>query len=384
MERKPLFRNSLFAFRGYNVTNLGSTPELLEHALYGETVREYLEHASVVCEEMVQRPIDLVKRVRERRETDLASYDEAIAMIMAVEMAHLALLERHFGFPLTNASLVCGFSLGELSAVVACGLFELDDVMRIPLAVASDCVKLAEGVTLGVLFSRGQRLSFDKAYRLCLEINAEGRGVVGISCHVAPNSFLLVGQGDTLDRFEARMHEMSEDRLHLRRNDYQWPPLHTPIMWQKHIPNRSSQMMLTLPGGLQKPNPPILSLATGHVSYTDTNAREILARWVDHPQRLWYAIDYTLSAGVETIVHVGPQPNIIPGTFQRLAANVEAQTRGRVGMRALSTIIRRPWLQSLLPKRANLLRAPIVRHVFLEDWLLDQNGPSAKSPPEVK
>ena len=376
MEGKAVFRNSLFAFRGYNVTNLGRTPELLEHPLYGATVQAYLERASSVCAEVAQRPVDLVKRVRERRETDLSSYDEAIAMIMAVEIAHLKLLEQHFGFQLTDAALACGFSLGELSAVVACGMFELDDVMRIPLAVSKDCVQLAHGVTLAVLFSRGQRLSFEKAFRLTLEINAEGRGVMGISCHVAPNSFLLVGQGDTLDRFEARMAEMSDERLHLRRNDFQWPPLHTPIMWQRHIPNRSSQMMITLPGGLRRPDPPILSLATGRVSYSETNAREILARWVDHPQRLWYAIDHTLSAGIETIVHVGPQPNIIPGTFQRLAANVEAQTRGRVGMRALSTIIRRPWLQTLLPKRANLLRAPIVRHVLLEDWLLEQQIPA--------
>ena len=108
------------------------------------------------------------------------------------------------------------------------------------------------------------------------------------------------------------------------------------------------------------------------MSYSDTNSRELLARWVDHPQRLWYAIDHILSAGIETIVHVGPQPNIIPATFQRLAVDVEAQTRGRIDMRALSTIIRRPWLQSLLPKRTNLLRAPMIQHVMLEDWLLEQ------------
>jgi [acyl-carrier-protein] S-malonyltransferase len=38
-----------FAFRGYNITNLGRTPELLAHPAYGSTVRRYLRRGSVVC-----------------------------------------------------------------------------------------------------------------------------------------------------------------------------------------------------------------------------------------------------------------------------------------------------------------------------------------------
>ena len=32
-----------FAFRGYNTTNLGRTPELLGHPTYGRTMRRYLQ-----------------------------------------------------------------------------------------------------------------------------------------------------------------------------------------------------------------------------------------------------------------------------------------------------------------------------------------------------
>ena len=116
----------------------------------------------------------------------------------------------------------------------------------------------------------------------------------------------------------------------------------------------------------------MLSLVTGDLSYNETNARELLGRWIDHRQKLWDAIDKTLSMGIETVIHVGPRPNIIPATLNRLALDVEAQTEGSIRMRAMSGIIRRPWLQSLLPKRASLLRAPLVRQVVLEDWLLQQ------------
>ena len=51
-----------------------------------------------------------------------------------------------------------GFSLGELAAVVASGLFEMEHALRLPLVVAPDAVALTADVTLGVLFSRGPLL----------------------------------------------------------------------------------------------------------------------------------------------------------------------------------------------------------------------------------
>jgi [acyl-carrier-protein] S-malonyltransferase len=88
----------------------------------------------------------------------------------------------------------------------------------------------------------------------------------------------------------------------------------------------------------------------------------------------------TLAADVKTVIHVGPQPNVIPATFTRLAENVRQQTEGRTlgsyGKRAMSGIARHPWLASVLPARAALLRAPFVEQITLEDWLL-ANAPAS-------
>src|SRR5262245_28606865 len=84
-----LIGSSGFAFRGYDQTNLGKTPELLAHLIYGPTVERHLRAASAVSSDALGRPVDLVARVRERRETTLAEYDEAIALIVGVEMAQL-------------------------------------------------------------------------------------------------------------------------------------------------------------------------------------------------------------------------------------------------------------------------------------------------------
>lgn len=365
--------NSVLAFRGYNVTNLGRTPELLEHPCYGPVVQGYLDEASEICSEFTDRSIDLTDRVRRREETDLFSYGQAISLIVAVEQAQLKLLEQFHGVDYRRARVSMGFSLGEISALVAGDVFTMREALKVPLAMSEDCAALAHDVTMGVVFSRGDSIPTDRIQEVCLRINSEGRGVIGVSAYLAPNSVLVLGTQDTVARLKQHLSEVLDERIYLRENEYRWPPLHTPIVWQRNIPNRSAVMLHTLAGGFQPPRPPILSLVTGKVSYDAVNSRELIGRWIDHSQRLWDAVYELLQMGVELIVHVGPDPNIIPATFDRLASNVEAQTRGSRRMRALSVVIRRPWLQSLLPKRAALLRAPLVRQLRLEDWLLSQD-----------
>jgi [acyl-carrier-protein] S-malonyltransferase len=365
---------TVFAFRGYNVTNLGRSTELLAHPAYGPTVERWLREATEICASEVRRPIDLVARVRRGEETTLASYDEAIAVIVAMSLAQLELAEQFHGIKYKSARMAFGFSLGEITAVIASGVFQMKDGLRLPLTMAADCVALADGVTLGVLFSRGPLLDFEKVSRLCLEINAEGNGVIGVSAHLAPNTVLLIGQGATIDRFTARMHEVFPDRVYLRKNTERWPPVHTPIVWERAIPNRVARLLHTLPGGMTKPTPPVFSLVTGKVNYNDINARDILTRWLDHPQKLWDAVYETLACGAEIVVHVGPAPNVVPATFKRLHDNVEGQLAGNsfnsLTLRAVSTMVRRPWLQAILPSRSALLRATMIEHVILEDWLL--------------
>jgi [acyl-carrier-protein] S-malonyltransferase len=186
----------------------------------------------------------------------------------------------------------------------------------------------------------------------------------------------LLGQNGTIDRFSKQMHDVFPARVYLRKNSDKWPPVHTPLVWEKNIPNRVGVMANTMPGGFTRPMPPVFSLVTGKTSYNDYNAREILVKWVDHPQRLWDAVYETLSTGIESVIHVGPDPNLIPATFNRLRDNVQAQLTGsslnKLGLRAMARAARRPWLTTLLPSRTALLRAPAVRHIILEDWLLEQ------------
>jgi [acyl-carrier-protein] S-malonyltransferase len=215
-----------------------------------------------------------------------------------------------------------------------------------------------------------------KVDHLCLELNAEGQGVIGVSSYLAPNSLLLIGQGTTLDRFLRRIPEQFPQRLYLRKNEHKWPPMHTPIVWQRSIRDRAAMLMHTVRLKHAAPIPPVFSMVTANISYDELNTRKILTDWVDHPQHLWDAVYETLVLNIPTVVHVGAEPNLIPATFKRLSENVQEQTAantwGGRGLRFVSQAARRPWLAKLLPRQSALFRAPFVRQIILEDWLLAQ------------
>lgn len=376
---KDRLTTSAFAFRGYNVTNHGRSLELLNHPVFGPTVERHLRDAGQVASDSTHEHIDLIATVRNQGESNLETFAADISTIVAMELAQLEILREFFGIDWLKGKLAFGYSLGEVAALIGSGVYEMRHIVPAPVAMARECAELGADVTMGVVFSRGPELDVDAVRRLCLEINAEGDGVIAISSYLSPNTVLVLGQGSTVERFQRRMHELMPKQVHLRKNSHRWPPLHTPILWEKRLVNRAAYDMHTMPGGFIKPPIPIVSLVTGKVSYNDYNSREILNRWIDHPQRLWDAVCETLSSGVETVVHVGPEPNLILATFKRLSDNVEVQLKGRslnsFGLRAMSRVARRPWLTKMLSSRAALLRAPFIEHIVLEDWLLEQPIP---------
>jgi [acyl-carrier-protein] S-malonyltransferase len=361
------------AFRGYNITNLGRTGELLAVPEYAPIFREELARYSEICGDTVRRPVNLIALVQRQEEPGLDRYAEAISLIVAVEAAQLRILRDVHGIDYSKAKLSFGYSLGELMAVCSAGGFKAEELIRVPLAMAEDCADLARDAEMGVLFSRGETIAEADVKGLCLEVTAEGRGTIGVSAVLSPNSYLLIGQGYSVDRFKERMADVLPGS-HLRINDHRWPPMHTPIVRQRRVPDRAGVLMEMLTPGTFPLKPPVVSLVTGKRSYEAHTAREVLRQWVDHPQRLWDAVCETFASGAKAVLHIGPDPNLMPATFERLAENVKHQLNGksfdRYRVKAMSGMAQRPWLAALLPARAALLRAPSVEQIILEDWLL--------------
>lgn len=366
---------SAFAFRGYNVTNLGKTPELLAHPVYGPVFESHLKRASEIYTTATFKRVDLVKRVRLKEETSLENYGEALCLIGGASLAQLECLRQFHDVRFDQAKLAIGYSLGEIVALTAADVYSLDALLIPILKFSDDCVELAKSTKMGIVFSRGPILDAQAIERLCVLVTSRGQGTIAISTYLAPNTVLVLGQGQSLDMLKAALKDQFGREVNLRENPNRWPPIHTPIVKQRQITDRASVMIESIVGGMQAPSIPIESCVTGEASYSDFNSREILCDWIHRPQRLWSVLERVLHADVETLIHVGPEPNLIPSTIGRIAANVEEQmkksTLNKIGMQAVTTITRaRPWLAQYIHKQACLLRAPLIRNIVLEDWLL--------------
>lgn len=367
---------SAFTFRGYNITNIGRSAELLEHPLYGADVEKALKEGTIVGNDLLPgQTIDLLERVKSKKETlDLSTYAEDIVLIVVMSLVQLDLLKKYFDISFTSAKIAFGYSLGEPTALTATGVYTMDAVLRPLLEMAADSVELSHNVTMGVLFSRGPELDLNEVHKMCIEIGIEGQGIISPSTYLSPNSLLLLGQNETLNRFKALMKERMPEKVYLRANPHRWAPLHTPIVMQRNIPDRSAAIIQKATGGLIKPCVPLICCTTGEKSFGETNSRDLMHKWTYMPQKLWDMVFQTLASGVETIVHVGPDPNLIPATFKRISDNVAAQTAERtwsaMGLRAMRPLFKRPWLTRLMSQSTALLRAPFVEHIILEDWLL--------------
>ena len=207
-----------FAFRGYNITNLGRSNELLSHKSYGSVVKRHLNRASQICSDVLHKKVDLVHRVRENRETDLNSYADALALIVATELAQLEILEKFFGVRYCDSKLAFGYSLGEITALCAAGVFDVEQALKIPLSLTNDCIEMANDTSMGILISRGEPLNIHKVNKICLSINSQGKGLIGISSFLSPNSILLLAEKDTIDRFKSIAKNELSKNVHLKKN----------------------------------------------------------------------------------------------------------------------------------------------------------------------
>ena len=363
--------STALAFRGYDVTNLGRSRELLDHPRYGGVVGEVLAEASAITSEAIRERTDLAAYIHAGAPTRLEDFPRDVATIVAMELAQLRLLEQFFEVPVRSARLSFGYSIGELAAMVLGGSFRLDELLPVPLALAADCASLAADTKMGILFTRSPVLPEADVIRLCEVVSGEGQGLVAPSAFLSPNTVLLLGQGRTIDRVEALMKDYLPAKVMLRRNPNHWPPLHTPLVRCRNIPNRTAMALYAIAGPRPLPRPPVLSCATGKFCDDALTCRETLVQWTERPQRLWDAIDATLTSGVGTVIHVGPAPNLVPATFARLSNNVNKHLGNRYLRGIVSSMQRHSWIASLLPHRAALLRAPFLEHIILEDWLLD-------------
>ena len=89
----------------------------------------------------------------------LDTFVHDIGTIVGMELAQIRLLEEFFDVPVPQARLSFGHSIGELSALVVGGMYTMEQLLPIPLALATDCAELTANTTMGILSIQGGPLA---------------------------------------------------------------------------------------------------------------------------------------------------------------------------------------------------------------------------------
>ena len=232
------------------------------------------------------RRIDLAAYIRASEDRALATFPHDIATIVAMETGPARAPGRVSSTSRCGrCRLSFGYSIGELSALIFGGVFSLEQLLPDPARLRRDCAELAgRHDPRRPVHARGSSCPMEDVERLCLAISGEGKGLIGPSAYLSPNTALLLGQGDTLDRLERADPPTScPTKTMLRRNPNRWPPLALAARLAAAHPEPDRRRALSDRGGPTKPEPTVLSCVTGAASYDEScNTRELLDP-VDRP-----------------------------------------------------------------------------------------------------
>ncbi len=177
-----------------------------------------------------------------------------------------------------------GYSLGELTALVATGVYSFEAAIAPILRLADEAASLANDVTLGILFSRGPALGYDKIEQLCLQITNEGNGTIAVSTILSPDTCLLMGQGKTLDRFQERMVGVLPEKSRLRKNRHRGRRFTLPSSGKRTFSDRAAVLMEKVPGGFQRARSAHPVVRHRRDRLQRLQQPRDAHRWVDQPQ----------------------------------------------------------------------------------------------------
>ena len=116
--------------------------------------------------------------------------------------------------------------------------------------------------------------------------------------------------------------------VHLRKNNGLWPPLHTPILRDPLHPESCGIALRTMGAWHAIAQPAGAFAGDGQDELQRLQQPRDARALARSSSKLWDAIYEMPSVGVETLVHVGPEPNFCPRHLQRLSDNVTAQFSG--------------------------------------------------------
>ncbi|KRB39891.1 MAG: ACP S-malonyltransferase [Pseudomonadota bacterium] len=252
--------------------------------------------------------------MREGPEDQLTLTENAQPALMAVSLAVTRTLEKEFGVGIERAAFVAGHSLGEYSALAACGAISLADTARL-LKLRGQAMQRAVPVGAGAMAS----LIGPKTDVALAEAAAEAGSAVGV-CVVANDNnngnVVISGDKAAVDLAIEKAKELGARAIPLNVS----APFHCPLMQ----PAADEMAQALSSASILAPRAPLVANVTARPTLDPEEIRRLLVEQVTGRVRWRESMIWLAGEGGVTRFAEAGAGKVLSGMAKRIAPDTEA------------------------------------------------------------
>ncbi|NMC33294.1 MAG: ACP S-malonyltransferase [Veillonellaceae bacterium] len=287
-----------FLFPGQGSQSVGMGKDLADHFPVARAVFEEADQAL---------GFSISKLCFDGPEEELRKTFNTQPAILTVSVAALRVIQ--------EAGLVCditaGHSLGEYSALVAAGVLEFADAVRLVNKrgqFMQEAVPLGEGAMAAVL-----GMDREKVVEICAEVEKEAGAVQAVNFN-CPGQIVIAGKTAAVEKAAAALKAAGAKRAIML-------PVSAPFHSTLLQPAAEKLAVELDKVAFHEPKLPVVANVTGKISSTSREIKQLLVTQAANPV-LWEDCVATIAAsGVASSVEIGPG-KVLTGFTKKIAPNI--------------------------------------------------------------
>lgn len=222
----------------------------------------------------------------ENDDINITEYTQVALLVTSVAMLKVVFSKGY------KPDVVAGLSLGEYSGLVANGVLNFEDAVKIVRKrgiLMQEAVPVGQGGMSAILnFDR------DKIEKICSEID----GIVGIANYNTPNQVVISGEINAVKKASELIKEVGAKRVILLNVS---GPFHSMLL--KEAGEKLGQELLNV--NINNPNIPYVANTTAEYIFTNENIKELLQRQVYTSVKWQQSVEKMIENGIDTFVEIG-------------------------------------------------------------------------------
>ena len=206
-------------------------------------------------------------------------------------------------------SVCAGLSLGEYSALLACGSLSFDDAVK---TVRQRGFLMQNTVPAGV---GGMYAIIGLDHNLISTICAETDGIVSVANYNYPEQTVITGEVGAIEiAKEACLEAGAKRAISVKVSG----PFHSALL----KPAGEDLKKVLEDVTINKPLIPYISNVTAEYIYTEENIKNLLSQQVYSPVKWMQSVDAMLNSGVDTFIEIGPKKTL-SNMIKKMGAEVK-------------------------------------------------------------